>query len=215
MIGLMFGLLCGGQSLTVRLYNLANVPSGTLERASAVTGELLAEAGVRVIWETGSSDSLEGRLTVMIPANTPGGSDRRGYVVVRVEKGRPEGPSGADLGYALPFAREGVHATVYFDRVERLYFSSTAVPGIRALLGAAMAHEIGHVLLGSTEHSAHGIMKARWGPAEFRLLACGRLQFAPADTPGLRAGVAGRSPAQRRLASCAAPVCLTSGLAIR
>lgn len=210
MIGLMFGLLCGGQTLTIRLYDLANVPPATLEQASAVTGELLAGVGVRVIWEEGVPDSLEGRLTVMIPASIPGASDRRGYIVVRVEKGLPAGPSGADLGYALPFAREGVHATVYYDRVEKLCLGSTA-----NLLGAAMAHEIGHVLLGSTEHSAHGIMKARWGQGEFRLLACGRLQFAPADAPGLRAGVTGHSPAQRRLASCTAPVCLTSGLAVR
>jgi len=210
MIGLIFGLMCGGQSLTIRLYNLANVPLGTLERASAITGELLAGAGVRVIWEEGIPDALEGRLTIMIPSSIATAPDGRGYVVVRVENGLPANPSGAGLGYALPLAQEGVHATVYYDRVEKLCLGSTA-----NLLGAAMAHEIGHVLLGSTKHSAHGIMKARWGPAEFRLLACGRLQFAPMDAPGLRAGVAGRLPGQRRLATCAAPVCLTSGLAIR
>jgi hypothetical protein len=191
-LGLMFGLLCGGQSLTIRLYNPANVPAGTLQRASGVAGELLADAGVRVIWEKGFPDSLEGRLTVMTPARMPSAPDGRGYVVVRVEKGMPENSSGADLGYALPFAREGVHATIFYDRVEKLYFSSTAKPAIGSILGAAMAHEIGHVLLGSKEHSAQGIMKARWGTAEFQLLACGRLQFTPENAVALRAGVLGQ-----------------------
>jgi len=175
-LGLMFGLLCSGQSLTIRIYDLANVPGGRLERASDVAGELLAGAGVKAIWEKGSADSLEGRLTVMIPSTIRSAPDDRGYVAVRVEKGMPAGLSGADLGYALPFAREGVHATVYYDRVEKLCLGSTA-----NLLGAAIAHEIGHVLLGSTEHSAAGIMKARWGQAEFQLLACHRLQFTPED----------------------------------
>jgi hypothetical protein len=175
-LGLMFELLCGGQSLTIRLYNLANVPGETLERASDVAGELLAGAAVKAIWEKGPPDSLEGRLTVMIPSSIPSAPDDRGYVVVRIEEGMPGRVSGADLGYALPFAREGVHATVFYNRIEKLCLGPMA-----NLLGAAMAHEIGHVLLGSTEHSATGIMKARWGQAEFQLLACHRLQFTPED----------------------------------
>jgi hypothetical protein len=39
-----------------------------------------------------------------------------------------------------------------------------------------MAHEIGHLLLGSN-HSATGIMKAHWGPKEVRELIKGDLLF--------------------------------------
>jgi hypothetical protein len=44
------------------------------------------------------------------------------------------------------------------------------------ILGCVMAHEIGHLLLGSN-HSATGIMKAHWGRKEVRELIKGDLLF--------------------------------------
>jgi hypothetical protein len=177
--GLVFGLLCNGQSLTIRLYDLANVPARTVERASTVAGELLARAGVTVIWQKGASDSLEGEITDMSAVSpTP---DSREYLVVRIVRGISAAVYPSATGYALPFAREGAHATVFYDRVEKLWLNSAVGPSAASLLGATMAHEIGHVLLGSGEHSVSGIMKARWGQAEFRLLAFNSLRFTPED----------------------------------
>jgi hypothetical protein len=182
-LGLAFGLLCSGQSLTIRLYNLTNTPPAMLDRASAVAGQLLAGAGVTSIWKTGCPDALKAHLTDqsgVTPCSRPV-PDTREYLVVALVRGMPAEVYPAATGYALPFARQGAHATVFYDRVEKLYFSSPRMPTIAKLLGATMAHEIGHVLLGTSEHSAHGIMKARWGLAEFQLLACNRLQFTPED----------------------------------
>ena len=39
------------------------------------------------------------------------------------------------------------------------------------LLGRAMAHEIGHLLLGANSHSLNGIMRGHWSVHEFRLNA--------------------------------------------
>jgi hypothetical protein len=197
LIGLTFGALCSAQSLTIRLYNLTDAPVATVDRASRVTGQLLAAAGVTVVWQTGSPDSLEGLCTDMsaAPAGIRVAADNRDYLVVRLAKELLGRPDRSDLGYALPHARQGAHATVYYDKVEKLFLSAQAMPGIENLLGAAMAHEIGHVLLGSEEHSAQGIMKARWGPAEFRLLACNRLQFTLKESAGVRAGVYRRTKA--------------------
>ena len=44
------------------------------------------------------------------------------------------------------------------------------------LLGAAMAHEIGHLLFGPA-HAHSGIMSPRLGPREMRLAARGALLF--------------------------------------
>jgi len=48
---------------------------------------------------------------------------------------------------------------------------------VSILLGDALAHEIGHVLLGGTDHAPGGIMKARWGKADFQDAAMGLLAF--------------------------------------
>ena len=77
--------------------------------------------------------------------------------------GRPEDES---LGTALvdPATGTGVLATVYVDRVERLARGSNGDLG--TLLGRAMAHEIGHLLMGRAAHAVRGLMRPRWTRAE-------------------------------------------------
>jgi hypothetical protein len=40
-----------------------------------------------------------------------------------------------------------------------------------------MAHELGHLLLQSMEHSRTGLMRSRWGKEELLRAASGRLLF--------------------------------------
>lgn len=55
-------------------------------------------------------------------------------------------------------------------------------------LGAAMAHEVGHVLLGGG-HSLRGVMRARLGCEELRRAARGELGFEKAEAQRLRVEV--------------------------
>ena len=57
-------------------------------------------------------------------------------------------------------------ATVFVDRVE----SVARGAGIdeRRVLGLAIAHEIGHVLLNSNTHASSGLMRADWSRNELR-----------------------------------------------
>jgi hypothetical protein len=57
------------------------------------------------------------------------------------------------------------------------------------VLGHAMAHEIGHVLLGTDAHSVGGLMKARWGRADWLAVAAGHLRIAPEDGERMRSGL--------------------------
>jgi len=57
-------------------------------------------------------------------------------------------------------------ATVYVDRVRSV--SRAAHIDARRLLGLAMSHEIGHVLLNSNTHAASGLMRAEWSLSELR-----------------------------------------------
>ena len=190
-VGLACGLLCEGQNLTIRLYNLAKAPAETIDRASWMAGQMLAHAGVATIWEDGARDSQEGWLADVSAAGRPT-ADTREYLVLRIVTGIPPHVYPRATGYALPFARQGVHVTLFYDRIEKVSVGSIVGPSTGSFLGAAMAHEIGHVLLGSTEHSAQGIMKGNWGPSEFRVIACRGLRFTPENAAALRAGAAER-----------------------
>jgi hypothetical protein len=78
----------------------------------------------------------------------------------------------------------GHMAYVFYDRVERIartYLSASREPATDdmykvILLGHAMAHEMGHLLL-PYGHSATGLMRAEWDARDLRLAADGRLNF--------------------------------------
>jgi len=60
------------------------------------------------------------------------------------------------------------------------------------LLGLAMAHEMGHVLLRTLGHSGEGIMQARWRPKDLRDSEHGLLLFTPEQGQLMRNEVARR-----------------------
>jgi hypothetical protein len=72
------------------------------------------------------------------------------------------------LGEAFIDTRErtGVLATVFVDRVE--WIAGLSETDAALLLGRAIAHEIGHLLLGTNAHSVSGLMRAQWTPADIR-----------------------------------------------
>src|SRR5262249_7027598 len=57
------------------------------------------------------------------------------------------------------------------------------------ILGAAVAHEIGHLLLGPKAHSTPGIMRAHWDRAAARLTTTGEFLFTPQQAVRMRAEV--------------------------
>jgi hypothetical protein len=82
---------------------------------------------------------------------------------------------GADsMGYALLADEFNSIAAAYFHRAVELEGSNYAGRG--EILGAIMAHEIGH-LLGVTRHSDAGIMRGDWQDQELKSIAKGRLGF--------------------------------------
>jgi len=72
------------------------------------------------------------------------------------------------LGVSLvdPRTRTGCYATVYIDRVLALAQRVDIDAG--PMLGRAIAHEIGHVLLGTAGHAEAGLMRKIWSPTELR-----------------------------------------------
>lgn len=55
-----------------------------------------------------------------------------------------------------------------------------------AVLGAAIGHEVGHLILGATAHSHRGLMSSNWSRPEFELLSIGELSFTHLEAKPLR-----------------------------
>ena len=73
---------------------------------------------------------------------------------------------------------------VVVDRVERLANGRDGERGI--LMGHVIAHELGHLLLETPEHSVEGIMRARWGQSDLDRAAQGLLLFHPSQGPRMQ-----------------------------
>ena len=187
--------------LCIHLYNLAEVPLDVLHGATKEAARILARAGIETIWQESPAAAIEAHIVDHTSHSEwqHRRPDIRNYLVVSIGLAGPSGPFPGALGYALPDAQAGVHAMIFYDRVQKL-----TPPGIISLpnaLGHGMAHEIGHVLLGSTEHSAAGIMKANWGRTDYQRAQAGSMEFSAAQ------GRVMQERAPKRLANRAAREC--------
>ena len=134
--------------LVVRVYDAAGVPPDTLERAHVTLNKTLTAVGIRPIWRL-----CRGDLCVDPP--------KHDELIVRIVKAGERG-SRELLGSSMVDVegQAGTLATIYLDRVESLAGQSNVDSG--RLLGRAIAHEVGHLLLGTHDHAHEGLMRARW-----------------------------------------------------
>ena len=110
---------------------------------------------------------------------------QRGTLAVRI---LPESRSRQSEMFGVSFLGPdgtGTYADVFLVPIQRLRESATAV-SVSATLGAVMAHELGHLLLGSNAHSPQGIMQAHWQSEQLRDVGKGRMQFTPAQAQRIR-----------------------------
>jgi hypothetical protein len=157
----------------VRLYNYAGVPSQTLESAKAEASAILGQAGVEVQWaECRIREDEAGKDPACSMPLTPTDLEIR-LLDQRMTKGIPT--TRHCLGYALLAPGANSIAGVFFHRAIDLEKSNLAIRS--AILGAMMAHEVGHLLLEQAGHSNTGIMRARWGDDDLKQIARGRLWF--------------------------------------
>jgi hypothetical protein len=174
------------QTLSIRLYNAGQASGRVLRSATDQASGLFGNARIRLRWKCLSTESPEDEGTDMTSSafEQP---ETRAYIVVRLMTRVPGTLLPGALGYALPFAHRGAHVVIFYDRAEML--AHTANKATYIVLGHIMAHEIGHVLLGSSEHASGGLMQACWTPATWRLASAGLLAFSLEEAERMAAGV--------------------------
>jgi hypothetical protein len=101
------------------------------------------------------------------------------------------GPGGA-LGFAAMSEGGGFasQAFVFLHRVEQEAAAGNSY--VSVVLGHAMAHELGHLLLGAAHHSRAGIMRETWLRTDLRQAERGELGFTPEQAKRMREQVEAR-----------------------
>jgi hypothetical protein len=168
-------------TIAVLVYNCVGVSPPTLAAAEGEANKILGAAGAQATWV----DCLEPRSTVAAKelcqtgwtAQTPG---------LRLIAGTNKFKQ-ADYGYtAIP-----VLATIYYEKIAQRAERDNAKYELPILLGCVMAHELGHLLLGTPGHSKAGIMQPEWGQVQVQRAMTNHLLFTRQE--------AGRIQAQARL----------------
>lgn len=166
-------------TLVVRTYDTFGVPGRDLSTAEATAARVFDGIGIRVVWM--NCGSAHRHLTgAAAPCDEP---LTTGEVILRIAGAGPgDGKDTASMGFALvsPHADPApVLATVFADRVRDVARGAGIDP--RPLLGLAIGHELGHLLLSTDAHAAIGLMRGRWSQAELRRTRPADWHFLTAD----------------------------------
>ena len=156
------GAVTAWTAVSVRVYDVSGLDERFRQAALEVAGTTLAPTSVEVTWRVcGMSNK---HASYCDTALAPGELAIRIVRVAAVS----DRSGGVRLGDAFidTHARRGVLATIYLDRVLRLS-EQTGADRI-ALLGHAIAHELGHLLMASNVHGSIGLMRAFWSLEEVR-----------------------------------------------
>jgi len=145
-----------GVTLVVRLYG-SGLASRDLQEAVRVARRTLAGSGIHVDWKDCRRSTAASETPL---CRQPLGSNES--VLRLIPAGTAMDREAAALGFTLldQAGRRAVLSTVFMDRVDAVAKRTKIEPAL--LAGRAMAHELGHLLLGTGGHAATGLMRAFW-----------------------------------------------------
>ena len=83
----------------------------------------------------------------------------------------------------------GTYADLFFEPIEQLHEQYKDI-ALAPILGGVLAHELGHLLLGSNAHSRDGIMQPHWTKEQLVQAAMGRMRFGKEEAAKMRTRLA-------------------------
>ena len=164
--------------IVVRLYATRDVPAAS-PQALSVAATILEDAGVQVTWTSCGSERHSEPVCESLLTSTD-------LLLRMIRSTDDSNRHWLALGFSLIDRQQhtGVLATVYVDQVASLARES-GVDG-SLLLGRAIAHEIGHLLIGTNQHSIKGVMRARWTRQDLQRDSPDQWRFTRADMMAMR-----------------------------
>ena len=174
-------MLAAALVVTIRVYDIYGLSPETRREALAMTAEVLEHAGVQAVIVDCSAGAFatpcrtsvaEGEIILRIHRHPKDGAHVLGDAIVR--------------GDAGPSTVATVYAAAIADRARR-----TGTP-LATIIGRVSAHEIGHLLLGTSTHASHGLMRPSW---QLQRLDRTDLDFTSEDAATIRARLTRRDAA--------------------
>jgi hypothetical protein len=156
-------------TITLRVYDYAQVKPATLAAAEREASRILAQAGVTTQWqECPTSRDARKDLSGCAAAQPDD------YIVSILPNSMADKVGKGDT-FGAADGGASHRAAIFYERIsERAGGDTTAMD---VLAGRVMAREIGSLLLGTDASSRTGIMKARWTSNDLSVLAGNEMYF--------------------------------------
>ena len=162
--------------MQIRVLNLAHVERKALSLVETLVEHIFHKAGIQAVWV---DCDATGRPCGLTPGS--------GELWLQLLPKRPPILEPETAGYALlvPGCRMACgYAAISLPAVESIAHEWKMDASY--LMGAAIAHEIGHLLLGADSHTPEGIMRAHFGRREIGQAGQGTLLFSAEEARKLR-----------------------------
>ncbi len=182
-------------TITLRVLNYAEVPEKTLIQAEEEVTNIFHKIGVDTSWFHIPLPSAKERSNSpsVPPVSSPG--VQLTISIYPQSMAKPLEERLANMDHVFGFAprtedKPGRWIYIFYHRVEELLQKERLLFKHKTrILGLAMAHEIGHLLLPFHSHSPRGIMRAKWDRRDFQLATYGNLGFTPKQAELIRSEV--------------------------
>jgi hypothetical protein len=168
--------------ITVFVNDSASAPERIVLAAEQNAGRVFHQAGVEVEWmNCGAQDGNRSRTQCRENMMRPG-------LVVRII---PHARTLGDDVFGVSFVEHdsGSYADLFFEPIEQLHQQNRDI-SLAPILGDVLAHELGHLLLGSNAHSRDGIMQPHWTREQLRRVAMGQMRFSKEQAATMRMRIA-------------------------
>jgi hypothetical protein len=139
---------CSAQTLVIGLYDYSDLSAKETVRLTETADLAFAHSGIHVVWR-----HCRGALAA-VPGTTCEAEMQINEIVVRLQPREPRSSHDGRMGSTIVTAEGGYYASVFVPSVR----AQAAGFGIAfdLLMGYAVAHEVGHCLLGP-DHSYAGL----------------------------------------------------------
>jgi hypothetical protein len=190
-------------AITIHVYNYAGVSSETMTEAQEVATAIFRKAGVETQWantalaaendQANSADDSGSTLAdIQLNISTREMSDRLNIPDNVMGLAPGSGPDRTIVYIFDPNVQARFWRLMSARRNGRIDRQVSKAE----ILGHAIAHEVGHLLLNQQVHSAYGIMRGAWSLADFLEMTRGMLLFTLEQREFLRADVSRRNAQQ-------------------
>jgi hypothetical protein len=170
-------------TVVIRVRDTAQVPPSILMRALEEVTRIYRQAGVETRWPTSLSAEPKAVQTTALIIGIV--SDHQ---VTRLPVLSPN-----SMGIVMLTANgRGRVGYVFYDRIHILTGPNRLHRAL--VLGVAIAHEIGHLLLPYHTHSQNGLMRAEWTTADLQRAQHGSLLFSAEEGELLRRHITASRP---------------------